>query len=313
MSKHRKNCFSYFDNYIKISFIIMLVLFLLKPIENVMFLIHTIALNYFYYRKSIEVRDSITINDASDNNENNITSSINLSIMSNLKCASILLLIIDVIYSIIICKWPIPVDLLVLKLVLIPNLALLLSAYLAIRKLNLFEIMTYVLSSKKFYRLNTWNNIMYKDEYEQNKSRVIIDKEILDKNRKLIEFEEYKEFKSRLKKISDWDLEEIIFYDRLPFFKTNILTWFFTTILTTILTPIQIPSLLRWLIEFWYDSFGNDLIINLIIIIILLLLILLISVCLYFYKSYTFPEKRKQIDSFFYKDILEELKNRNNN
>lgn len=172
-----------------------------------------------------------------------------------------------------------------------------------------------ILSNKNYFRLKFWNYVMYKpDGMETNEKEdgIIFIREIINKNRELIDDEEHSIFREKLKSISIENLEKIIFYDKSPIFKKD-----YKKELTdpegfsghlfaglTLILPILIESRFTDILSLFNNISKPKLL--LFIAVLFMIVIFLWNL----YKFLTFSEKRNQIDSFFYDDIKAELDSR---
>lgn len=183
--------------------------------------------------------------------------------------------------------------------------------------------MSYILSRKDRFRLRVWNYIMYqvktdKENLDEINQKVTIRK-IRDGNRILIDNQDYRKFKDKLKIIPTNCLENIIFYDNLPVFKqtdSSEIDKIFTQpedgvrYILPILTII-LPILIEKNFNIITSYFSSKTIIS-----IGILLVIIYHIILFiwnFFRWLNFVEKRRQIDSFFNRDINEELENRKKN
>lgn len=183
--------------------------------------------------------------------------------------------------------------------------------------------MRFILARKDWFRLRVWNYIMYqvkndKENLDEINHKITV-REIIDGNRLLIDYQDYTKFKEKLKLIPTNFLESILFYDNLPVFKKtnsseldNIFSQpedgvrYILPFLTIIL-----PILIEQNFNIITSYFSSKTIVSIGIHIVVAYLIVL---CTWnFIKWLRFIDKRRQIDSFFNKDINEELENRKKN
>lgn len=205
----------------------------------------------------------------------------------------------------------------ILLLLVSLSMSVLLSNWCARQSLLYYFTMENVLYKKKYFRLNVWNTIMHKvnngNGDDKNKNKAIYNSDITIENLSLINFDEHEIFKEKLKFVSTWQLEWILFYDQLPKFEDQIEKGiinpegFGRYVLAgmTVMLPILIENSYTEVLSYLK---------NLSIPKLLFLSFELLVLTLIFwniYKDLTFTDKRKQIDSFFYNDIKGELDSRN--
>lgn len=199
------------------------------------------------------------------------------------------------------------------------SMSFLLSYWCARQSLLYHFTMENVLYKKKYFRLNVWNTIMHEvnngNGDDKNKNKAIYNSDITIENLSLINFDEHRIFKEKLKFVSTWQLEWILFYDQLPIFEDQIEKGIinpegfgrYVLAGTTVMIPILIENSYTEVLSYLK---------NLSIPKLLFLSFELLVLTLIFwniYKDLTFTDKRKQIDSFFYNDIKGELDSRNIN
>lgn len=172
-----------------------------------------------------------------------------------------------------------------------------------------------ILSNKSYFRLKFWNYVMYKPDGMKTNSKtdgIVFIRNIITKNRELINYEEHNLFKEKLKSISTECLEEIIFYDKLPIFKKD-----FKKDITdpegfspylyaglTLILPVLIESNYTVIVSL-YNNLSKPF-----LLFCLAGLFTIVIIIWNIYKFLIFTDKRNQIDTFFYDDIKAELKAR---
>ena len=156
---------------------------------------------------------------------------------------------------------------------------------------------------------------MYKPDGMKTNSKadeVIFIRNMINRNRELINYEEHNLFKEKLKSIPIECLEEIIFYDKLPIFKKDYkkditdpegFSKYFYAGLTLIL-PVLIESNYTIIVSL-YNKFSKPF-----LLLCLAGLFTAVIIIWNIYKFLTFTDKRNQIDTFFYDDIKAELEAR---
>ena len=176
-----------------------------------------------------------------------------------------------------------------------------------------------ITANKNYFRLKVWNYIMYKEinseiSNEEN-NNIILEREIINRNRILIDNDEHEEFKNKLKSMKRECLEKFLFYDQLPIFKNSTSFKFIDEVtkpegishyvlaLFTILLPILLENSFSSIVCFF-----NSLSKPVLLLVICIIFILTLSAW-NLYKIFKFVDKRKQIDSFFFNDIKEALEN----
>ena len=178
-----------------------------------------------------------------------------------------------------------------------------------------------ITANKNYFRLKVWNYIMYKEinseiSNEEENNNIILEREIIRRNRILIDNDEHEKFKNKLKSMKRECLEKILFYDQLPTFKNSTSFKFideamkpegispYVLTLFTILLPILLENSFSSIV-----SFFNSLSKPILLFVICTIFILTIFVW-NLYKMVKYVDKRKQIDSFFFNDIKEALENK---
>lgn len=216
-------------------------------------------------------------------------------------------------------------DLVKLNVLIISGFFFLLNIFLSAIISNIFSSycieydfsINNIIANKNYFRLKVWNYIMYKDlngeSSNEENNNIILEREIINRNRILIDNDEHEEFKNKLKSMKRECLEKFLFYDQLPTFKNS--TSFklidevtkpegissYVLALFTILLPILLENSFSSIVCFF-----NSLSKPVLLLVICIIFILTLSAW-NFYKIFKFVDKRKQIDSFFFNDIKEAL------
>lgn len=216
-------------------------------------------------------------------------------------------------------------DLVKLNVLIISGFFFLLNIFLSAIISNIFSSycieydfsINNIIANKNYFRLKVWNYIMYKDlngeSSNEENNNIILEREIINRNRILIDNDEHEEFKNKLKSMKRECLEKFLFYDQLPTFKNS--TSFklidevtkpegissYVLALFTILLPILLENSFSSIVCFF-----NSLSKPVLLLVICIIFILTLSAW-NFYKIFKFVDKRKQIDSFFFNDIKESL------
>lgn len=216
-------------------------------------------------------------------------------------------------------------DLVKLNVLIISGFFFLLNIFLSAIISNIFSSycieydfsINNIIANKNYFRLKVWNYIMYKDlngeSSNEENNNIILEREIINRNRILIDNDEHEEFKNKLKSMKRECLEKFLFYDQLPTFKNS--TSFklidevtkpegissYVLALFTILLPILLENSFSSIVCFF-----NSLSKPVLLLVICIIFILTLSAW-NLYKIFKFVDKRKQIDSFFFNDIKEEL------
>ena len=216
-------------------------------------------------------------------------------------------------------------DLVKLNVLIISGFFFLLNIFLSAIISNIFSSycieydfsINNIIANKNYFRLKVWNYIMYKDlngeSSNEENNNIILEREIINRNRILIDNDEHEEFKNKLKSMKRECLEKFLFYDQLPTFKNS--TSF--KLIDEVTKPEGISSyvlalftiLLPILLENGFSSivcFFNSLSKPVLLLVICIIFILTLSAW-NLYKIFKFVDKRKQIDSFFFNDIKEAL------
>lgn len=216
-------------------------------------------------------------------------------------------------------------DLVKLNVLIISGFFFLLNIFLSAIISNIFSSycieydfsINNIIANKNYFRLKVWNYIMYKDlngeSSNEENNNIILEREIINRNRILIDNDEHEEFKNKLKSMKRECLEKFLFYDQLPTFKNS--TSFklidevtkpegissYVLALFTILLPILLENSFSSIVCFF-----NSLSKPVLLLVICIIFILTLSAW-NLYKIFKFVDKRKQIDSFFFNDIKEAL------
>lgn len=172
-----------------------------------------------------------------------------------------------------------------------------------------------ILSNKSYFRLKFWNYVMYKPDGMKTNSEadgIIFIRNMINRNRELIDYQEHNLFKEKLKSISIECLEEIIFYDKLPIFKKDykkditdpegVSPYLYAGL--TLIVPVLLESNYTVIVSL-YNNLSKPF-----LLLCLAGLFIIVIIIWNIYKFLTFTDKRNQIDTFFYDDIKAELEAR---
>ena len=212
-------------------------------------------------------------------------------------------------------------DLVKLNVLIISGFFFLLNIFLSAIISNIFSSycieydfsINNIIANKNYFRLKVWNYIMYKDlngeSSNEENNNIILEREIINRNRILIDNDEHEEFKNKLKSMKRECLEKFLFYDQLPTTSFKLIDEVtkpegissYVLALFTILLPILLENSFSSIVCFF-----NSLSKPVLLLVICIIFILTLSAW-NFYKIFKFVDKRKQIDSFFFNDIKEAL------